>query len=61
MNALTAYLKAHVAVIGAVGTWLVVAFRDGSVSGNEWYGLLVAVATGLGVYAAPNKKRAKKS
>lgn len=57
MNAITNYLKAHVALVGAVGTWLVAALKDGQVSGQEWYGLALAVATGLGVAAVPNRKK----
>jgi len=55
MNAITAFAKAHLALIGAVGAWLSAALKDGHISTNEWYGLAIAVVTGLTVYAVPNR------
>lgn len=57
VNAIKKYAKAHTALVGAVGTWLSVALKDGHIDNTEWYGLVVAAATALGVYAVPNKKR----
>jgi hypothetical protein len=47
--------KAIVATIGAVLTWgLTAHMPDGSIDRGEWWGLAVAVATALGVWAVPN-------
>lgn len=47
--------KAIVGLVGAVLTWgLTAHLPDGSIDRAEWWGLAVAVATALGVYATPN-------
>ncbi|HWH01936.1 MAG TPA: hypothetical protein VNV66_22070 [Pilimelia sp.] len=51
---MTRYTKALAALLGAVGTWGVTAAEDGSIVLGEWFGLLVALGTALGVYALPN-------
>lgn len=57
VKAFIKYAKAHTAFVGAVGTWLSVALRDGRITGTEWYGLIVAIATAAGVAAVPNRKK----
>lgn len=47
------YVKTIAALLGAVGTWGTTAAQDG-ISQAEYFGLLVALATALGVYAFPN-------
>lgn len=48
------YTKALVAAVGALSTWGVVALEDESVRSVEWFGLLGALATAVGVYAVTN-------
>jgi len=52
------YAKFIVAILGAIGTWGVTAASDGSLDLSEWFGVLVAVATALGVFIVPNKPSA---
>jgi hypothetical protein len=55
MKTLAQYRKTIVAVIGAVLTWVAVAYvPDGSISREEWFALAVALATALGVYGISN-------
>lgn len=63
IESIARYAKAHVATIFAVGAWATAALKDGHVSGQEWYGLLVAVCGGGAVAAVKNKPkgRAKKA
>lgn len=51
---LAAYRKTVAAVLGAAGTWCVVALSDG-ITELEWVALGIAVATALGVYSVPNE------
>lgn len=51
------YIKTIVALLGTVGTWGITA-SDGGISSQEWFGLVVALATALGVYALPNVTKA---
>jgi hypothetical protein len=51
---MTRYAKTVVAVIGAISVWGVTACAADGVSMAEWFGLLGAVATSLGVYLLPN-------
>lgn len=48
------YAKAIVAAVSAVATWGVTAGSDGSFTTVEWFGLLGAVVTAVGVFATPN-------
>lgn len=52
---MTKYAKSIVALLGASATWGVTAAEDGSYSQVELWGLLLALATALGVYAAKNE------
>lgn len=54
MHRVSEYRKAVVALLLAVSTWGVTAVEDGF-DGKEWFGLLGAVATALGVAAASNE------
>lgn len=56
MRGLARYAKAHTAGLGALGTWLGVALKDGHVSNGEWIALVGVIATALGVAAIPNAK-----
>ena len=47
------YRKAIAALLLAIGTWVTTAAPDG-IDGAEWGGLLVALATGLGVAQISN-------
>jgi hypothetical protein len=52
---LARYRKAITAEVGAVLTWLSVSYvPDGHITRVEWYGLVVAIAAGAGVFAVPN-------
>jgi hypothetical protein len=52
---LARYRKAITAEVGAVLTWLSVSYvPDGHITRVEWYGLIVALAAGAGVFAVPN-------
>ena len=62
MSLQSPYMKAIVAILGSISTWGVTALVDGGVSGVEWFGLVGAVATALGVYGVkniPQKKNGK--
>lgn len=50
------YAKAFAALLGAIGTWGVTAFEDGSATNAEWFGLLVAVGTAVAVWATANER-----
>lgn len=54
MSNLPAVRKSIAAIVGAVLTWGSVAQVDGITSG-EWWGLAIAAATALGVFAVPNE------
>lgn len=47
------YTKSIAALLGAVGTWGTTAAQDG-ITQAEWFGLLIALGTALGVWALPN-------
>lgn len=47
------YVKTILAVIGGVAAWAAASLSDGAISGAEWGALGLAIATALGVYAAP--------
>lgn len=49
------YAKAVLAALLAISTWGTTAAVDGSFDAVEWFGLLGAVATAVGVYLAPNQ------
>jgi hypothetical protein len=49
-----AYAKSLIALLGAVSTWGVTAVAENGIDGTEWFLLLGAVATALGVWAVPN-------
>lgn len=49
------YAKAVLAALLAISTWGTTAAVDGSFDAVEWFGLLGAVATAVGVYVAPNQ------
>lgn len=51
------YVKTITALLGTVGTWGITA-SDGGISSQEWFGLVVALATAVGVYALPNTSKA---
>lgn len=52
---MNAYRKTIAAVIGSVLTWgLTAHMPDGSIDRGEWWGLAVAIATAVGVFAVPN-------
>ena len=51
---MTRYAKALLGALLAVSTWGTTAAVDGTFDAVEWFGLLGAVATALGVYLAPN-------
>lgn len=51
------YAKTIAAVLGAISTWGITASPDG-ITGNEWFGLLGALAAVLAVYAVPNSSPA---
>lgn len=48
------FAKAIVAAVGALSTWGIVALEDDLVTGVEWFGLLGALATAVGVYMITN-------
>lgn len=55
MNAITGYLKAHLAGIGAAVTLLIADLQAGHVSAEQWYGIVGAyLATAAVVAVAPN-------
>lgn len=47
------YMKAVVALCGAVSTWGVTAAVDGHFDGVEWFGLVGAVGAALAVAMSP--------
>lgn len=49
------YAKALAALLLAVGTWGATAAPEG-IDSTEWFGLLVALSTALGVFLVPNKE-----
>ena len=49
------YAKAILAALLAISTWGTTAAVDGSFDAVEWFGLLGAVATAVGVYVTPNQ------
>lgn len=49
------YAKAITALLGAGGATLVAALADGSISGAEWLGIVLAVVTGGVTAAVPNR------
>jgi hypothetical protein len=51
---MTRYAKTVIAVIGAISVWGVTACAADGVSMAEWFGLLGALGTSLGVYFLPN-------
>lgn len=53
-DTLAPYVKAIIAVLGGIGTWGITAAASEGVSAVEWFGLLSALSTALGVYAFPN-------
>jgi hypothetical protein len=57
VNIITGYAKAHIATISAVGAWLTAALADGQITGQEWYGLLIALVGGSTVAAVKNRKK----
>lgn len=48
------YVKTIAAVLGGVATWGITAASNGAIDLAEWFGLLGALGTALGVYAFPN-------
>lgn len=48
------YAKAIAAALLAVSTWGATAASEGGVDAVEWFGLIGALATVIGVYAVPN-------
>lgn len=48
--------KFLVALIAALGV-LATALADGSVTGSEWVGILIAFLGALGVYSIPNQQK----
>lgn len=55
MSGLGRYSKSITALVGAVLTWTGAAYvPDGHVTRAEWFGLAVALATAVGVYAVTN-------
>lgn len=50
---LRTYGKSIVALLGAAGAAIQVALTDGSISGAEWVGIVIALATGGAAWAAP--------
>jgi hypothetical protein len=51
---MTHYLKAIVALIGGVSAWGLTAASDNAITMAEWFGLVGALATALGVLTVPN-------
>lgn len=49
------YVKAIIAVLGGIGTWGITAAASDGVNAAEWFGLLSALSTALGVFAFPNR------
>jgi hypothetical protein len=50
------YAKTVAAILGAIGTWGMTAYTTGSeITGDEWFGLLVALGTAAAVFGVPNK------
>lgn len=49
------YAKAITALVGAAATLLVPALADGSISGAEWIGIVLALVTGGATAAIPNR------
>lgn len=47
--------KALVAFFTALATWLSTALADGAITGPEWAGLALVVATAVAVFTVPNK------
>lgn len=54
MSIFPTYRKTVAALVGAVLTWGAVAQVDG-ITGAEWWGLAIAVATAAGVYGTTNE------
>lgn len=54
-NHLTPYVKAIIAILGGIGTWGITAAASEGINAVEWFGLLSALSTALGVYAFPNR------
>lgn len=52
------WLKAIVGALLALSTWGATAVADGGITDAEWFTLLGAVVTGLGVYQAKNGESA---
>ena len=51
---MASYSKAIVALLGGIASWGLTAGADSQYSSVELWGLLAAVATGIGVYAKSN-------
>lgn len=54
-DSLAPYAKAIIAIFGGIGTWGITAAAADGISAVEWFGLLSALSTALGVYAFPNR------
>lgn len=57
LKRLQPFLKAVVAVAGAVVLVVDASLADGIVTTSEWFDVAVAVITAVGVYWTPNKKK----
>ena len=51
---LAPYVKFIIAILGGIGTWGITAAASDGVNAVEWFGLLSALSTALGVFAFPN-------
>jgi hypothetical protein len=56
VTTLQRYAKAVVALLGAVSTWGATAAAEGGIDQVEWFLLLGALGTALGVLAVPNQE-----
>jgi hypothetical protein len=54
IETLAPYKKSIITFIGAVGGWGLTAAADNQITLQEWFGLLVAIATTFGVAVATN-------
>lgn len=60
MSSISRYLKAVVAIVGAVATWAT-AYFPGDAEVAKWVGLALALVTAISVYAVPNTPPAGES
>lgn len=49
------FAKAVVAIVGAIIVSIQAALEDGIFTGDEWFTIVVAAVTAVGVYLVPNK------